>query len=108
MSGEVTFVRIYLREGEHIMRDLVKHLHATHEVAGLTVFHGMAGIGSDGRLRTASLVELSLDLPLVVEFFDTPERVDAALADVVEKYQLRHVVTWPAWVHGATNPNKGE
>ncbi|MEW6038105.1 MAG: DUF190 domain-containing protein [Pseudomonadota bacterium] len=108
MSGEVTFVRIYLREGEHIMRDLVKHLHATHEVAGLTVFQGMAGIGSDGRLRTASLVDLSLDLPLAVEFFDEPRRVESALADVAEKYDLHHVVTWPAKVHGATNPNEGE
>ncbi|QXP84242.1 DUF190 domain-containing protein [Methylococcus sp. ANG] len=108
MSGEVTFVRIYLREGEHVMRELVKHLQVTHEIAGLTVFQGTAGIGSDGKLRTASLVDLSLDLPLVVEFFDTPERVEAALADVVEKYQLRHVVTWPAKVHGATNPNEGE
>jgi len=107
MSREVTFVRIYLREGEHVMRDLVKHLVATHEVAGLTVFQGMAGVGSDGRLHTASLVDLSLDLPLVVEFFDAPERVESALADIIERYDLHHVVTWPATVRGTAHRNEG-
>ncbi|MDD2767168.1 MAG: DUF190 domain-containing protein [Methylococcus sp.] len=107
MSREVTFVRIYLREGEHIMRDLVKHLHATHEVAGLTVFQGTAGVGSDGKLRTASLVDLSLDLPLAVEFFDEPERVESALADVIVRYELHHVVTWPATVREAAHRNEG-
>lgn len=108
MSNDVTFVRIYLREGEHIVRDLVKHVHSTHEVSGLTVFRGMAGVGSDGKLHTASLVDLSLDLPLVVEFFDEPGRVERALADIIERYDLHHVVTWPATALGTAHPNKGE
>jgi PII-like signaling protein len=48
-------------------------------VDGGTVLRGMAGFGSHGRIRTSRIVEISPDLPLVVEIVDTPEQIEAFL-----------------------------
>lgn len=91
-------VRIYLTEGQHLMRELVELLHDRERVRGVTVFRGIAGFGSSGALHTTSLVDLSLDLPLVLEFFDTPERVEQVLATLEKYVEPRHIVVWPAQV----------
>ncbi|MEQ8660246.1 MAG: DUF190 domain-containing protein, partial [Gammaproteobacteria bacterium] len=56
----------------------------------------VSGYGSSGRVRSTSLVDLSLDLPVTVEFFDAPARVEAVLARVVALAGDGHVVSWPA------------
>jgi CBS domain-containing protein len=49
-------------------------------VAGATVTRGIAGFGAHARIRTAAIVALSIDLPLVVEVVDQEEQVEKALA----------------------------
>lgn len=93
---EITIARIYLREGEHLLSKIMNFLHDEEKVAGAVVLRGTAGFSADGIVRTASLVDLSLDLPLVVEFYDRPERVDAVLEKLVRRLRLPHVVAWPA------------
>lgn len=94
----VTVARIYLREGEHQLNGLMEFLHE-EKVAGMTVLRGIAGFGPDGRMHTASLVDLSLDLPLVLEFYDTPERVVAVLERLEALGKVPHVISWPACLH---------
>ena len=98
-TESVTVARIYLREAEHLLPDLLQFLHDEAKVPGVTVLRGVAGFGPDGKLHTASLVALSLDLPLVVEFYDQPERVDEIVSHLQAKHDLAHVVTWPAQLH---------
>ncbi|OAI21120.1 hypothetical protein A1359_19815 [Methylomonas lenta] len=92
----VTVARIYLREGEHLLAKLIKLLHDDEKVSGVTVLRGIEGFGPDGKLHQASLMDLSLDLPLIVEFYDTPERVVAILQHLETHMGLSHVVSWPA------------
>ena len=73
----VTFVRIYLTEADKTLTPLLKKLHDQEKVRGVTVFRAMSGFGGSGVIHTASLVDLSLDLPVTVEFFDSPDKVDA-------------------------------
>src|SRR6266566_4047516 len=68
--SDVLMVRIYLTEGEHLLKQLMKKLHDEEKVRGVTVFRGISGFGRSGKMHSASLVDLSLDLPLVLEFFD--------------------------------------
>ena len=98
-TQSVTVARIYLREGEHLLPKIIKFLHDEEKVSGVTVLRGIAGFSSDGKMHTASLIDLSLDLPLIVEFYDEPVRVDAVVRHLVEKMGLPHIVTWPATVH---------
>jgi PII-like signaling protein/predicted transcriptional regulator len=47
--------------------------------AGATVTRALAGFGAHSKIRTTSLVALSNDLPLVVEWIDNPARVTRVL-----------------------------
>lgn len=92
----VTVVRIYVREGEHAIARLMSFLHDEAKVAGATVFRGTTGFGPSGTTHTSSLLTLSLDLPEVVEFYDTPERIETVLAWLAAEMNLPHVISWPA------------
>ena len=48
-------------------------------LAGATVLRGPIGYGHSSRLRTTKIVEISIDLPMVIEIIDTPEQIDAFL-----------------------------
>jgi PII-like signaling protein len=93
---DITFVRIYLTEGEGRMQDLLRRLHDEEKVRGVTVFRGISGFGKSGKLHAASLLDMSLDLPLVIEFFDVPDRVDSILGHLARDVEPGHIVRWPA------------
>jgi hypothetical protein len=45
-------------------------------LAGATVLRGIIGFGAASRIHTAKLLELSLDLPIVIEIVDTEENIN--------------------------------
>jgi PII-like signaling protein len=47
--------------------------------SGATVTRALAGYGAHSRIHAASLVDLSSDLPLVLEWVDDAERVERLL-----------------------------
>lgn len=51
--------------------------------AGGTVLKGVAGFGAHSFIHTASLVELSSDLPLVITFVDRADRVARVLPEIM-------------------------
>jgi PII-like signaling protein len=93
---DVTFVRIYLTEAEGRMEDILECLHDDKQVHGVTVFRGICGFGKSGRMHSSSLLDMSLDLPVTIEFFDEPETVQAILEYLSGKIEPGHVVSWPA------------
>ena len=100
MSGtEVTMVRIYLTEGDHQLQQLLACLHDQEQVRGVTAFRGIAGFGQSGRMHSSSLLDLSLDMPLVVEFFDDQEKVARVLQHLKTLIDPGHIVSWPAHVY---------
>ena len=92
----VTFVRIYLMEADKTLDPLLKRLHDQEKVRGVTVFRAVTGFGGSGVMHSASLLDLSLDLPVTVEFFDRPERVNAILEHLSDIAEPGHVVRWSA------------
>jgi PII-like signaling protein len=48
-------------------------------LAGATVLRGIMGYGAGSRIHTARLLDLSIDLPIVVEIVDTQENIDRLL-----------------------------
>jgi PII-like signaling protein len=88
-------VRIYLTEAEAQLKPLLKLLHED-QVKGVTAFRGIAGFGASGKLHSSTLVDLSLDLPVVVEFFDTPEKVEKILQHLSADIKPGHMVHWAA------------
>lgn len=95
-TTEVTVVRIYLTEGEHLMKRLLKRLHDQEKVQGVTVFRAIAGFGKSGVEHSSTLLDVAFDLPLVMEFFDEPVKVAQVLEHLSDIIEPGHVVSWPA------------
>lgn len=51
-------------------------------LAGATVIKGFMGFGAHSRIHTAKLLELSQDLPIVIEIVDAPEKIEAFMPDL--------------------------
>lgn len=98
-KAEVTMVRVYLTEGRHQYQKLMELLHDKEQVTGVTAFRGIAGFGCSGQMHSSSLLDLSLDLPVVLEFFDTPEKIARVLSHINPLVKPGHVVSWSAQVN---------
>ena len=94
----VTMVRVYLTEASGKLPGLMRYLHDESKVHGVTVFRGITGFGRSGKMLSSSLLDMSLDLPLVIEFFDVPERVDEILEHLEGEVEPGHIVSWSAFV----------
>jgi PII-like signaling protein len=83
LDGEQFLVRIFVGESVkwHMLplhRALLERLRA-EGFAGATVSHGVAGFGAASVIHTAHVVDLSGDLPVVIEVVDDQEHVDKLL-----------------------------
>jgi uncharacterized protein len=101
MDEEVTVVRIYLKESDHgqkrsLMEEILNVLQDQQRVHGVIVFRGIAGFGSKGAVHSADLLRLMVDLPLVIEFYDKPAVVDAAIKLLSNRVPAGHIVQWRA------------
>jgi PII-like signaling protein len=81
MQKESTAVlmRIFIGEsdkyqGKNLYQYLVEWLRKNH-FAGVTVLRGISGFGKASKLHTTNLLELSSDLPIVVEIVDKEEKI---------------------------------
>ncbi len=92
----VTMVRVYLTEGEAQLKNLIKQLHDWDKLKGLTVFRGITGYGESGEIHGSNLMDLSLNLPVVVEFFDSPQKVEKIIEHLNSFIKPGHIVSWPA------------
>jgi uncharacterized protein len=106
MAADVLMVRIYLSEADHgrrttLMREIFSLLHNGHAVQGVTVFRGVAGFGPDGEVHADNMLRLTVDLPLVIEFFDEPTVAEAAIRLLDNLVPKGHIVAWPAKRYGA-------
>jgi len=93
---DVTMVRIYLTEAESKLNPLIKRLHDWEKVRGVTVFRGISGFGRSGTMHSSMLLDMSLNLPVVIEFFDEPEKVATILTHLNTMVDPGHIVHWRA------------
>jgi hypothetical protein len=81
--AEALRVRAYVGERDrHHGRPLYTAIvHAAHEagLAGATAFKGIEGYGSHWIEHSARVVDMSSDLPVVVEIIDEPATIEAFL-----------------------------
>jgi PII-like signaling protein len=85
-KGERVLMRIHIGErdkfdGEPLYWAIVQLLRKRH-YAGATVTKGIMSFGASSRIHTAKFLELSLDLPVVVECVDTEERIREILPEL--------------------------
>jgi PII-like signaling protein len=98
-------MRIFTEErarGEHhraLYEDIVRKARDSG-VAGATVLRGVMGFGSSSTIHNANILDLSSNLPLVIEIVDTEEKLRAFFHSVedtkdiglvtIEKVEVLH------------------
>lgn len=95
----VTVVRIYVTEGDRLVQRLVRRLHDHERIQGVTVFRGISGFGRSGQVHSSDALVLSLDLPVVIEFFDRPARVREVLGHLAAQIRGLPILTMPGHAH---------
>ena len=98
-ESEVLVVRVYLHEAATHLDDMLGYLHDEHRVRGVTVFRGITGFGVSGEYHSSTLIDMSLDLPVVIEFFDEPAKVKAIIEQLNSSVKPGHIVYWPATIN---------
>ncbi|HEY9757538.1 MAG TPA: DUF190 domain-containing protein [Oculatellaceae cyanobacterium] len=98
-----SLLRIYVGESEKhdgvpLYQWIVRQAR-DHKLAGATVMRAVEGYGAHSKIHTVKLLDLSTDLPMVVEMVDEPEKIEAFLEYIssivpeglatVEKVHLR-------------------
>jgi PII-like signaling protein len=75
-------------------------------LAGMTVTRAVEGWSAHGGVRTASWVELSDDLPIVIEIVDRVEKIEAALSDItaISEHGVTTVTEMRLFVADSGNP----
>ena len=96
---DIVLVRVYVTESSHLLNKIVRYLKNEAKIRGVSVFRAISGFGETGD-HTASLMDLSLDLPLVIEFFDNKNKIEPALDYLNGIIKHEHIVFWEAKANG--------
>ena len=86
--GTATKVTIYIGESDRWRQKplylAILEMLKQEGCAGATVNRGIAGFGAHSRIHSASIVRLSEDLPLTIEWVDDPDRVERVMPRLIE------------------------
>ena len=88
LNGKCRILKIYISEdskynNHNLYHALVLKLKEIG-MAGVTVTRGVEGYGQERRLHTTRILELSANLPIIVEVIDKSERIEMAIPIVKE------------------------
>lgn len=83
LTGEQVMARVFFGESDRwghqpLATALVERLRK-EGFSGATVFRGISGFGAHSVVHTSHLLDLSRDLPIVLEVVDTEERIQRLL-----------------------------
>jgi PII-like signaling protein len=92
LDGEQILIRIIVGESDKwqhkpFHRALLERLRQ-EGFAGATVLHGIAGFGARSVIHTAHLLDLSTDLPVVIEVVDDAAHADR-LVEILDEMMLQ-------------------
>jgi len=100
LIGTGKLLRVFIGENDHYQGKLLYEaiiLHAREKgIAGATVLRGIEGYGAHSHIHKTSFIDLSEDLPIVVEIVDTEEKIETLLPDIdamIEESQCGAMVT---------------
>lgn len=90
LPEEGALLRMFIGESDRepgsdrpLYEAIVRRAREAH-LAGATVLKGPLGFGKHSRLHSAKLLELSMDLPIVIEIVDSEEKIKSFLPTVDE------------------------
>ncbi len=80
IEGQARLARIFIGESDTLhgraLSGVIVEKARANGLAGATMWRGSAGFGATSHLRSSNILDLSSDLPIIVEIVDKPERLD--------------------------------
>ena len=88
LPEDAVLLRVFIGESDHykgkpLYEQIVLKARELN-LAGATVLRGVMVFGADSRIHTARLLELSVDMPMVIEIVDTEENINKLMPFVDE------------------------
>ncbi len=81
ISGQAVLLRVFVGESDKLghlpLYEAIVKQARDADLAGATVLKGVMGFGAPARIRTQKILDLSSDLPLVIEIVDEEDKVAA-------------------------------
>lgn len=100
ISGQAVLLRVFVGESDKLghlpLYEVVVKRARDADLAGATVLKGVLGFGASARIRTQKILDLSSDLPMVIEIVDEEEKITAfqqSLSELFEQAQCGALVT---------------
>ncbi|OPZ23820.1 MAG: hypothetical protein BWZ02_03079 [Lentisphaerae bacterium ADurb.BinA184] len=100
LKAEAKLLRIFLGEADKVkhtaLYEAIVREARVHGLAGATVWRGLMGFGRTSRIRTAKVLDLSTDLPIVIEIADEEGKINRflpVLHDLFESAQSGGLIT---------------
>lgn len=86
IQSQAVLVRIHIGEadryhGKPLYKKILEILRE-NGIAGATVLRGIAGYGKSSILHTASILDISSDLPIVIEIVDTEDKINNVIPKI--------------------------
>lgn len=85
-QGPAKKLTIYIDEtdkfGGKPVYEVLMDIFYKKKIAGVSVFRGVAGYGTDGVFHTSKMLELSTSMPMKIEVVDSEEMINKVLPDV--------------------------
>jgi PII-like signaling protein len=85
-QGPAKKLTIYIDEtdkfGGKPVYEVLMDIFYKKKIAGVSVFRGVAGYGTDGVFHTSKMLELSTSMPMKIEVVDSEKMINKALPDV--------------------------
>lgn len=83
LTGDAKLLRIFIGEADKhrhtpLYEAIVREARAAG-LAGATAWRGVLSFGANSRIRSAKILDLSSDLPLIIEIVDDEARINAFL-----------------------------
>lgn len=94
----MTMARVYLSEESHVLDDVLDYLRNDANLSGYSVFRAIRGKGRTGE-KASRLLDVSLDLPVIIEFFDEKEKVEVIIEHLHPLVSSHHIAYWDVKVN---------
>lgn len=86
LIGEQQLMRIFIGEGDRYhqrpLYEALVELLRKEGFAGATVLRGICGFGANRVFHTQKLLDLSADMPIIIEVVDSQENIEAIMPQV--------------------------
>lgn len=100
IAGQAVLLRIFIGESDKVghlpLHEIIVKKARESGLAGATVLKGVLGYGATDHIRTTKILDLSADLPMVVEIVDEESKIQSfqpTLSELIEKANCGGLVT---------------